>query len=240
MLELLAAQRRRVEQLWVTPPKQHPEALQQVLRLAEAQHVPVRWASPEELGHMAGTSAHQGVVAWARPVVAVGLDTLVSGPAPFLVILDGVTDPGNFGAILRTAACAGVTGMVMAQHRAAPLTPAAVKAAAGAIEHVPIAVVPGVPAALQQLSRAGLWSVGLAPDAGTDLWSTPVLDGPVAVVLGAEGRGLSALARQRCDVLARISQAGPLGSLNVAAAGAVACFEVARRRQGQRLGQGQR
>jgi 23S rRNA (guanosine2251-2'-O)-methyltransferase len=144
--------------------------------------------------------------------------------------LDGVTDPGNFGSLLRTAACAGVGGVVVGRHRSAPLTAAAVKAAAGATEHVPIASVGGVPAALQRLSRAGIWLVGLDPSGAEEIWAGTLFDGPVALVLGSEGKGLSRLARERCDSLVRIPQRGPLESLNVAAAAAVACFEVARRR----------
>jgi 23S rRNA (guanosine2251-2'-O)-methyltransferase len=173
------------------------------------------------------------VVAWAQPVLAVPLaDLLVmqAGAPPFLLVLDGVTDPGNFGSLLRTAACAGATGVVIGRHRSAPLTPAALKAAAGAVEKVPIALAAGIPAVLQQLSQAGVWTVGLDPAGPGDLWQTTLLDGPVALVLGSEGSGLSRLVRQRCDMLVRIPQGGALESLNVAAAGAVACFEVARQR----------
>ena len=140
-------------------------------------------------------------------------------------MLDGVTDPGNFGSLLRSAACAGATGVVIARHRSAPLTPAALKSAAGAVEKVPIAVAAGIPAALQQLAKAGVWTVGLDPAGPADLWQTTLLDVPVALVLGSEGAGLSCLVGQRCDVLARIPQSGVVESLNVAAAGAVACFE---------------
>lgn len=228
--ELLAAQRRRARQVWVAATRQGSDARTEILELARRHGVPAELVPYDALDARARTGAHQGVLAWAEPVVAVTLDELLTGPLPFLVVLDGVTDPGNFGSVLRTCACAGVTGVVVPRHRSAPLTPAAVKAAAGAVEHVPIAVVPGVPAALAELSRTGIWSVGLDPEGPADLWSTAVLDGPVALVLGSEGRGLSPLAAQRCDVVARISQAGPLASLNVAVAAAVACFEVARRR----------
>ena len=184
----------------------------------------------------ARTGAPQGVIAWADPVRAVDLDELLeisalTGP-PFMLVLDGVTDPGNFGSLLRTAACAGVGGVVVGRHRSAPLTPAAVKAAAGAVEHVPIASVGGVPAALQRLNRSAVWLVGLDPFGADEVWSASLFDGPVALVLGSEGKGLSRLARERCHSLVRIPQQGPLGSLNVAAAAAVACFEVARRRAG--------
>ena len=206
----------------------------EIVSLGRRQGVPVYSKRADELAAAARTGAPQGVIAWAEPVRAVPLEDLVdgvtSGAYPFLLVLDGVTDPGNFGAILRSAACAGAGGVVIGLHRSAPLTAVAVKAAAGAAEVVPIAQVPGIPTAISHLTRSGLWAVGLDPGGKDDLWRTSLLDGPVALVLGSEGTGLSHLASQRCDTLARVPQTGTLGSLNVAAAAAVACFEVARRR----------
>jgi len=154
------------------------------------------------------------------------------GPAAFLLVLDGVTDPHNLGALLRSAEGAGATGVVLPRHRAAHVTPTVAKAAAGAIEHLAFAVVPGIPAALASLAAAGVWTVGLDAGATASLWGLEVAAEPVAVVMGAEGHGLTRLARQRCDMLVSIPQRGAIGSLNVAAAGALACFEVARRRNG--------
>jgi 23S rRNA (guanosine2251-2'-O)-methyltransferase len=210
------------------------QPLEDIVVLARRLGVPTYVKPQDALLAAARTGAPQGVIAWADPVPAVTLDDLLRGTgsaAPvFLLVLDGVTDPGNFGAILRSAACAGAGGVVIGRHRSAPLTTAALKAAAGAAERLPIAQVPGIPAAIAQLAKEGIWTVGLDPAAPDDLWRTPVLDGAVALVLGSEGNGLSQLARQRCDVLVRVPQTGPVGSLNVAAAAAVACFEVARRR----------
>jgi 23S rRNA (guanosine2251-2'-O)-methyltransferase len=228
--ELLSAGARRTKELWVAAEHRPNEGVEALAELARQRRVPVVPVERRSLDEMAGTTAHQGVLAWAEAVGPVPLDKLVRSAEPFLVVLDGVTDPGNLGSILRTSACTGVTGLVVPRHRSAPLTPAAVKAAAGAVEHVPVAVVPGIPAALAEMSRAGIWTVGLSPDGEADLWSTPVLDGPLALVLGSEGKGLSVLARHRCDVLARAHQVGPLASLNVSVAAGVACFEVARRR----------
>jgi 23S rRNA (guanosine2251-2'-O)-methyltransferase len=150
---------------------------------------------------------------------------------PFLLVLDGVTDPHNLGAVLRSALGAGVTGIVLPKHRSAHVTPTVAKAAAGAIEHLEIALVPGIPSALERLSRLKVWSVGLAADGDADLDDVQVLTEPVALVLGAEGAGLSSLTRARCDVVARIELTGPVESLNVSAAGAVACFAVSRARR---------
>ena len=228
--ELLRARRRQVRRVVVSDPGAVPE----IIDLAESAGVPVRRVSSDELRALARTEAPQGVVAEAAPVRPFDLEELLGpragAPLPFLVVLDGVTDPRNFGAIMRSALGAGATGMVVARHRAVQLTPAALKAAAGAAEHLPIAQVGGIPSALAAISAAGLWTVGLDAEAETPVWGLTVADQPVALVLGAEGRGLSPLARRRCQVLAAIPQTGPLDSLNVSAAAAVACFEVARLR----------
>ena len=191
-----------------------------------------------QLDALALTDAPQGVVARAdpaarsRPRNARGPGRR-TGPPPFVVVLDGVTDPHNLGAIMRSAVSAGATGLVTRRHRAAALTPAALKAAAGAAEYLPVATVPGIPAALATLAEAGLWSVGLDAGAGQSLWDLQVADQPIALVLGAEGRGLGRLVRQRCDLAVSIPLPGPLESLNVAAAATLACFEVARRAAGE-------
>ncbi|HMK97155.1 MAG TPA: 23S rRNA (guanosine(2251)-2'-O)-methyltransferase RlmB, partial [Acidimicrobiales bacterium] len=231
---LLSAARRPVHRIWVAEGRLATGPLEEIAALARRHGVAVDRKDKEALLAASLTGAPQGVIAWAAPVRAISLDALLetAQPEPFLLVLDGVTDPGNFGALLRTAACAGAGGVVIGRHRSAPLTAAAVKSAAGAVELVPIAQVPGVPAALSQLPRAGVWVVGLHPDAEEDLWQSRSLDGPVALVLGAEGSGLSRLARQRCDALVRVPQSLTLGSLNVSAAAAVACFEVSRRRMG--------
>jgi 23S rRNA (guanosine2251-2'-O)-methyltransferase len=150
----------------------------------------------------------------------------------FLVVLDGVTDPQNLGAILRTAECAGATGALIPRHRAVHVTPAVTKAAAGAVEHLRMSLVAGVPAALQELERLGVMTVGLDGRGSTSIFDLKLGDRPVALVLGSEGSGLAPLVRQRCDVLANIPLSGTIPSLNVSAAAAIACFEVARQRSG--------
>lgn len=233
--ELLVAGRRRVRELLVAEGMDPAPVVTEILELAAAARVPVRLVSRARLDSVAATDAPQGVVARAEPLVEADLDDLtrtVAGRAPFLVALDGITDPHNLGALLRTAECAGATGAVLPRHRAAHVTPAVAKAAAGAIEHLPLAVVAGLPAALGRLRRAGVWTVGLDQDAEQSVYDITLGAEPVALVLGSEGAGLSRLALQRCDLVVRIPQRGSLPSLNVAAAGAVACFEVARRRGG--------
>ena len=228
--ELLAAGRRRVRSVWIADGRDDNALLDDIERLAATRGVRVRRVDPARLAAEARTDAPQGVLARAEPVVPADIDALLDDPAAFLVALDGVTDPGNLGAVLRVAGTAGATGVVVPRHRSALLTPAAVKAAAGAVEHVAVATVAGIPAALERAKRAGVWTVGLAAEGAGSVFDLAVADQPVMVVLGAEGRGLGRLTRERCDILAAIPMPGPVDSLNVATAAAVACFEVVRRR----------
>ena len=142
---------------------------------------------------MARSDAPQGVLAQAAPLPAADVDDLLDAPDAFLVALDGVTDPRNLGAVLRSAETAGVTGMVVPRHRSARLTPAVVKAAAGAIEYVPIATVAGIPAFLERASRKAVWSVGLDERGEQSVDELAFVDQPVVLVFGAEGRGLARL-----------------------------------------------
>jgi len=248
--ELLRAGHRKVREVWVADTVEGGDTdgpLSEIMALARAGNVPVRLVPRARLDAAAGTEAPQGVLAYAEAVADVELEELLrpgsNGPPPFLVVLDGITDPHNVGAILRSAVGAGATGAVMARHRAGRLGPAAVKAAAGAVEHLAMAVVPGVPNALQQMTRAGVTTIGLDADAALSLFSLTDgrrsgagvdMAGPVALVIGAEGKGLALLTRKRCDLLVSIPQHGTIESLNVAAAGAVAFFEVARARAAER------
>ena len=231
--ELLAAGRRRTREVWVAEGVDPSPLLDEIASLARQRRVPYRRVPGSRLDSAARTESPQGVLARADPLPEADLDALCvpsGGVAPFLLVFDGVTDPHNLGAVLRSGAAAGATGAILPRHRSAHVTATVAKAAAGAVEHVPMALVGGVPAALRVLADRGVWTVGLAPDATESLFALELADQAVALVLGAEGSGLSRLVRQRCEVLVAIPRRGPVASLNVAAAGAVACFEVARRR----------
>jgi 23S rRNA (guanosine2251-2'-O)-methyltransferase len=227
VLELLRARTRRVRSVLVADGLDRDETIDAIIDAAGSalQIVP-----PDRVRAAARTDAPQGVVATADPLRAHDVDDLLADPAAFLVVLDGVTDPRNLGAIVRAAETAGATGVVLAKHRRAPVNAAAAKTAAGAIEHVPFAVVGGIPAALERAKRAGVWCAGLDGDAPTTVAELPFATDPLALVLGAEGTGLAALTRRRCDTLVSIPMHGAIESLNVAAAAAVACHEIARRR----------
>jgi 23S rRNA (guanosine2251-2'-O)-methyltransferase len=231
--ELLLAGRRRTQEVLLAADLDAAPIVDDIRGLAAELNVPVREISRAKLDAEARTDAPQGVIALAAPLPEADLADLAEASgatAPFLVALDGVTDPGNVGAILRSADGAGATGIVLPRHRSAHVTPTVAKAAAGAVEHLPIALVGGLPAAISQLREQGVWVVGL--DAGGDqaLWDLTVATEPLCLVLGSEGAGLSRLVRERCDQVVAIPLRGRLGSLNVSVAGALALFEVARRR----------
>jgi 23S rRNA (guanosine2251-2'-O)-methyltransferase len=232
--ELLAARRRRTIDVWMSQDLDPAPVLTRIEDLAGGAGVPVRKVSRARLEAEAATDAPQGVLAHAQPLPESELDDLcrpAAGGAPFLLALDGVTDPHNLGTLLRSAEAAGATGAVLARHRAVHVTPTVAKAAAGAVEHVPLALVAGMPAGLARAKELGCWIVGLAGDAEGSLFDDlAVADQPLVLVVGAEGAGLSRLARARCDLVLRIPMRGRLPSLNVSAAGALALFEVSRRR----------
>jgi 23S rRNA (guanosine2251-2'-O)-methyltransferase len=234
--ELLLAGRRKVREVLVATGDDGrlDGPVADIVELAGELRVAVKQVSRTKLDAAARTDTPQGVLARAAPLPEADLDDLArrgpGGSAPFLVAVDGVTDPGNLGALLRSAECNGATGVVLPRHRAVHVTPTVTKAAAGAIEHLPMTLVGGLPAALERLKGAGLWVVGLDGAGDTPIHELAVAADPVVLVLGAEGGGLSRLVRQRCDVLAAIPLRGQLASLNVAAAAAIATYEVGRRR----------
>jgi 23S rRNA (guanosine2251-2'-O)-methyltransferase len=207
--------------------------LREINELAKRARVAVRYVARRTLEAEARTDGPQGVLAHAQALPEWEFDDLCrgrDGQTPFLLAFDGVTDPQNMGALLRSAEGAGITGAVLPRHRTAHVTPAVTKAAAGAIERVRLSVVPGLAAALTRARDLGVWVVGLDADGDQSLFDLGVATEPVLLVVGAEGTGLSRLVRQRCDVVARIPLKGTIPSLNVAAAGTLAVFEVSRRR----------
>jgi 23S rRNA (guanosine2251-2'-O)-methyltransferase len=233
--ELLLGRKRRVRELWVANDLDDADVVADILDLAADQRVPVVEVSRRKLEAEARTEAPQGVLAKAAPLREADLEDLVrakrNGPPPFLVAVDGVTDPGNLGALLRSAEGAGVSGVLLPRHRAVHVTPTVAKASAGAVEHLPLCLVPGLPTALRLCKDRGLWIVGLDDDADRSLFDLGDLGAqPIVLVLGAEGAGLSRLVRERCDLVVSIPMLGQLSSLNVSAAGALACYEVARHR----------
>lgn len=235
--ELLLAGRRKALEVVFSSGLDDAPILDDIIDLADENKVPMREISRGKFDALTRTESSQGVLAMAQPVPEHDLDDLaravdpITGQNPFLLLVDGVTDPGNLGALLRSAECAGVTGVVLPKHRAVHLSPTVTKAAAGAIEHLPMGLVAGLPAAITRLRELGVWVVGLDGAADDSLFDLNLAAEPVALVMGSEGKGLSRLVAQRCDSVVSIPLRGALGSLNVSAAGTLACYEVARRRR---------
>lgn len=207
------------------------ERLRNVVEQAAAAGVRVERVPAEAIDRLAQGATHQGVVADVESERAVELGELADGVAPLIVVLDGIEDPHNLGAILRTADAAGVSGVVVQTRRSALHAGTLGKTSAGALSHVRVAEVVNIARAIEELKDLGVWSVGLAGEA-TQAFDDIDLTGPIALVMGAEGAGLRRLVREKCDFLASIPMAGHVGSLNVSVAAGIALFEALRQRRG--------
>jgi 23S rRNA (guanosine2251-2'-O)-methyltransferase len=183
-----------------------------------------------DLSDGAGTRDHQGVLAFCEPYRYSDAYDLVAGERPLVVCLDQVSDPRNLGAVCRSAEGAGATGVVLPAHGSARVTPAVCRASAGAVEHLPVAVVTNLARYLGEIKGADLWIFGAQPGSGSSLWATD-LSGGAALVLGAEGRGLRPLVRKACDVAVSIPLHGRVESLNVSVAAALLLYEARRQRE---------
>lgn len=214
--------RRRPLEVWVGA-----RAAETLEWLAEGPRPQVR--KERELTEVAGSPDHQGVVAWCEPYRYVDAWELAAGHAPLLCCLDQVTDPRNLGAVIRAAAGAGASGVVMPEHGAARVTPAVCRSSAGTVEHLPVAIVPNLARYLADVKGPTLWAYAAAADAETSLWETD-LTGGIALVLGAEGRGVRPLVRRTCDGAIRIPLEQGVESLNVSVAAALLLYEAARQR----------
>jgi len=210
----------------------HTHRVQEVIDACREAGISIRFAPRHALDRAAGTPHHQGVVAICAAKAYDDPETLVRSAArPLLVVLDGVEDPGNLGAIVRTALAAGSNGLIIPERRAAGLSPAVAKAAAGALEHLKIARVTNLVRVLMDLKGRGVWIYGFEPQAGKHYLDLDY-SGACALVLGGEGRGLRRLVREACDEVASIPLDGPVPSLNVSVAAGVVLFEAARQRRG--------
>jgi 23S rRNA (guanosine2251-2'-O)-methyltransferase len=230
VLEALRAGRRHWVEICVAAGK-GSSRLSPVLDEARGRQVPVREVSDRELAALTRASNHQGVAARVGPYPYDGPPESfrAEGQSPFWLLLDGVVDPRNLGAMLRTALGAGVEGVVIAKDRSASATSAVSRASAGALEHVKLVRVTNLNRTIEAMKSDGLWIAGLDAD-GERLLFEADLSGPLGLVVGGEGRGLRPLVRRNCDFLIRIPQSGPVDSLNASTAGAVALYEAVRQR----------
>ena len=228
--EMLIGGRRKVHEIWISAELEGDPGVDDIVTIANAQRVPIVYIAKSRLEREARSEAPQGVLATAAELPEADLGALLRGDGstpPFLVAVDGVTDPGNLGAIIRSCDGAGVTGVLLPRHRAVHVTPTVAKAAAGAVEFVPIALVPGLPEVLKQMKDFGIWVVGLDDGADRSLFELGDLAAePICLVLGAEGTGLSRLTRERCDAIVSIPMRGGVSSLNVSAAAALSTYQV--------------
>lgn len=233
--ELLMAEKRKIYDIFISADLEGDAGVADIVEIARAQRVMVTYIARVKLDREARSESPQGVLATAAELDEADLGELLrtkNGVKPFLVAVDGVTDPGNLGAIIRNCDGAGVTGVLLPKHRAVHVTPTVAKASAGAIEHVPIALIPGLPATLANMKDHGIWIVGLDDSADRDLFELAALaNEPICLVLGAEGGGLSKLVRERCDTIVSIPMMGRISSLNVSAAAALSTYEIARGRR---------
>lgn len=220
----------RVVELWVEGSRAHRPEFAAVTDLAGQDGARIHIV--KDVTDLAETSSPQGVVARARPIEARSIEELLAVPRAALMVLDHVVDPHNVGAVARTTLAAGMTGLVVAERRAAPLSAVAFKAAAGALERLPVAIVKSVADTLLRLNKGGLWTVGLAAGSATDLFGLSLLSEPLALVVGEEGSGLSRLVADRCEVVASIPMSSDSKSLNVSVAAALGAYEVMRVRAG--------
>lgn len=207
------------------------ERLQEIVDLARSRGVPLRFEDRARVDRLAETSHHQGIVALAAAKQAVALEELLAQARRpgLMVLLDGVEDPRNLGAVIRTALTAGADGIVLPERRAAGLTGTVAQTSAGAIEHLPVARVKNLARAIEELKAAGYWLVGL-DERAEKLYTSVDFTGPVAVVFGGEGKGLHELTRKLCDFVVAIPATGPVRSLNVSVAAGVVLFEALRQR----------
>jgi 23S rRNA (guanosine2251-2'-O)-methyltransferase len=217
----------------------HGNRFEELIDLARQRGVSVRFEDRAQIDRLAGSGQHQGVVALTGAKQASDLEDLIARGAArengkgFLVLLDGVEDPHNLGAIVRTALAAGADGVVIPERRAVGLTETVARVSAGALAHVPVARVKNLARAMEELKEAGYWLVGLDERAEKN-YAEADFTGPIGIVLGSEGEGLHELTRKRCDFLVSIPTAGPVRSLNVSVAAGVVLFEVVRQRSARK------
>lgn len=233
VLEALKAGR-PVQEILIASGAGRAGIVEEIGRLAERNDVAVRMVSNREIEQRAHTRAPQGVIAVVPPFSYASLEDLLARPSTttLLVALDEVTDPQNVGAIARSAEAAGAHGLIVGRRRAAPVTPVVEKAAAGALAYLPIAQVPNLPRALEELKQRDVWVVAMHGGADRSIYDLDIATEPLCVVVGSEGKGVSRLVLERADLAVRIPMEGNVQSLNASAAAAVALFEIARRRRG--------
>jgi 23S rRNA (guanosine2251-2'-O)-methyltransferase len=227
--EALAAERQPIERIHIAREAQSGK-IKEILELARQRGVPVRKEDRIVLDRLARGGVHQGIVAVSGELGYANFDVLFRGEKPVIVVLDGVEDPHNLGAVIRTAEACGVSGIAVPERHSAPLTAAVVKASAGAAAHMPVVRVTNIVNAIDEMKDRGVWVVGV-DTAGSRDWTGFDYRGPIVLVLGGEHRGLRRLVREHCDALVRLPMLGKIASLNISVAAGVVLYEVVRQRR---------
>ena len=204
-----------------------------IIREAKKGDIPIQFVKKERLDQISGTGKHQGVIAYAAAYEYAEVEDILNAAGeknepPFLILLDGIEDPHNLGAIIRTANLAGAHGVIIPKRRAAGLTAVVAKTSAGALNYTPVARVTNLTAAMEELKQKGIWFVCAAMDG--ELMYRQNLTGPIGLVIGNEGSGVSRLVREKCDYIASIPMKGDIDSLNASVAAGVLAFEIVRQR----------
>lgn len=210
-------------------------SIKSIIAIARDKRIVISWVEKAKLDQMSKTGSHQGVMAFVSPIAYTDLDDILKtarerNEDPFLVILDGITDANNLGAILRTAEGAGVHGVIIPKRRAIGLTSIVAKVSAGAVEYVPVSRVTNISQTIDYLKKNNIWVVGTDSREGSTLFTKTDLTGPLAIVTGSEGSGMGRLVREKCDFIVKIPMKGKIGSLNASVAAALVIYEAVRQR----------
>ena len=227
--EALVSGRRPIERIHILRNARIPR-MKEVLDLARDRGVPVRMEEKLVLDRLAAGVVHQGIVAVAAEAAYAPLERLFEAEVPCVVVLDGVEDPHNLGAVIRTAEAAGASGVVVPERHSAPLSGTVAKASAGAVSHIPVVRVKNVAVTVDEFKKKGIWVAGVDEE-GDRLWTDFDYTTPIALVFGGEHRGLRRLVREHCDVVVRLPMLGKVASLNVSVAAGVVLYEVVRQRK---------
>jgi 23S rRNA (guanosine2251-2'-O)-methyltransferase len=227
--EALSSERRQIERIHIAR-EGHSGKIKEILELARRRGVPVRKEERVVLDRMAQGEIHQGIVAISGEISYADFNVLFESDKPLIVVLDGVEDPHNLGAVIRTADACGVSGVVVPERHSAPLSATVVKASAGALAHMPVVRVKNLVNAIDEMKERGVWVVGVDTTA-TQEWTNFDYKGSIAVVLGGEHRGVRRLVREHCDALVRLPMLGKIASLNISVAAGVVLYEVVRQRR---------
>jgi 23S rRNA (guanosine2251-2'-O)-methyltransferase len=231
--EALAAGRRKIHEIYVSSDKGN-QRIEEITKKSEALNIPVRQQSLQQIQSMTGKEAHQGVAARVNPYPLFPFSELVADVSsrtknPFYLLIDHVADPHNLGALLRTALCAGVDGVIIPKDRSAGPSPVVSKTSAGALEHIRLAQVANMVYAISDLKKTGIWITGLDINGTGSLYERDMTGG-IGIVIGGEESGIRPLVKKHCDFLSFIPQTGPVSSLNASVAGGVALYEAFRQR----------